>query len=270
MSERAQTLACSLLAARDGARLIPLISDGDDRFDLAEAFAVADAIRRLRLARGERPFGYKIGFTNRGIWERYGVHAPIWGPVWDTTVDFAEGGKASVSLAAFVQPRLEPEIMFGFARTPGAGMSEGELAGCIEWVAHGFEIVHTHFAGWRFRPADTVADFALHGRLFVGARVPIEVFADPARELASIHVELLRGDERVDEGESSIVLDGPLTALRLWVDAMAVQPQAWPIVAGDIVSTGTITDAAPMLAGERWQTRLSERRLAGLVVSTEA
>ena len=36
-------------------------------------------IRRLRIARGERPLGYKIGFTNRGIWDRYGVHAPIWG-----------------------------------------------------------------------------------------------------------------------------------------------------------------------------------------------
>ena len=54
-------------------------------FDLAEAFAIADAHRRLRIARGERPLGYKIGFTNRGIWDRYGVHAPIWGPVWDST-----------------------------------------------------------------------------------------------------------------------------------------------------------------------------------------
>ena len=71
----------------------------------------------MRIARGERPLGYKIGFTNRGIWDRYGVHAPIWGPVW--SIDgraAAVGGEASVSLAPFVQPRLEPEIMFGFAR----------------------------------------------------------------------------------------------------------------------------------------------------------
>ena len=260
----------SLLAALDAARLVPLLSERDPGFDLFAAFAVADELRRLRIARGERPLGYKIGFTNRGIWDRYGVHAPIWGPVWDTTVEFVEGGTASVSLARFSQPRLEPEIMFGFARAPHAGMSEAELARCIDWVAHGYEIVHTHFADWRFKAADTVADFALHGRLFVGTRVPITAFADPGRELAAVHVALMRDGETIDEGVSSIVLDGPLTALRLWVDAMAAQREQWPIAAGDVVTTGTITDAAPMLPGQRFQTRLSEPRLPGVTLSTEA
>ena len=77
--------------------------------------------RRLRIARGERPLGYKIGFTNRGIWARYGVFGPIWGPVWDTTVERVDSAETSVSLAPFVEPRLEPEIMFGFARAPAVG-----------------------------------------------------------------------------------------------------------------------------------------------------
>ena len=132
-------------------------------------------------------------------------------------------------------------------------MSEAELAGCIDWVAHGYEIVHTHSADWRFKAADTVADFALHGRLFVGRRVPIAAFADPARELAALHVALLEDGKVIDEGDATIVLDGPLTALRLWVDAMAVQAEQWPIVAGDIVTTGTITDAAPMRPGHRFE-----------------
>ena len=236
--------AAALLAARDRARLVPLPSDADPAFSLTDAYALADEIRTLRIGRGEKPLGYKIGFTNRSIWDRYGVHAPIWGPIWDSTVEFVADQQASVSLAPFVQPRLEPEIMFAFASAPRAGLSEAELAGCIEWVAHGYEIVHTHFAGWRFRPADTIADFALHGRLFVGARVPIAAYTDATRELADVHVALHRDGEVVDEGESSIVLDGPLSALRVWVDAMAAQPLRWPIAAGDIVSTGTITDAA--------------------------
>ena len=262
--------AQALLAARDEARLLPLLSDADPAFALADAYAVADEIRRLRLGRGEKPLGYKIGFTNRSIWDRYGVHAPIWGPIWDSTVEFVADQQASVSLAPFVQPRLEPEIMFAFASAPRAGLSEAELAGCIEWVAHGYEIVHTHFAGWRFRPADTIADFALHGRLFVGARVPIAAYTDATRELADVHVALHRDGEVVDEGESSIVLDGPLSALRVWVDAMAAQPLRWPIAAGDIVSTGTITDAAPMLPGQRFHTRLSDLRLPGLSLRTQA
>jgi len=262
--------AQALLAAYDAARLLPLITAGEPGFVLGDAFGVADRIRSLRLARGERTLGYKIGFTNRSIWDRYGVHAPIWGPIWNTTVEFVEAGEASVSLAPFVQPRLEPEIMLGFAREPRAGMSEAELAGTIDWVAHGFEIVHTHFADWRFLAADCFADFALHGRLFVGKKVPIGEFTDAPRELAGLHVALHRDDRLIDEGDATVVLDGPLSALRTWVDAMAAQPQRWPIRAGDIVTTGTITDAAPMLPGQRFHTHLSDARLPGMTLRTEA
>jgi 2-oxo-3-hexenedioate decarboxylase len=267
--------ARELLAALDAATTLPTYTGADPSFDLAQAFAVADESRRLRLARGEVPLGYKIGFTNRGIWARYGVFAPIWGPVWNTTVERVDSAKTSISLAPFVEPRLEPEIMFGFARAPAAGMSLAELAGCIAWVAHGFEIVHTHFPGWRFAAADTVADFALHGRLFVGPRRPIDAFVgagsgDLATQLASLRVTLMCDGRDVEEGCAEIVLDGPLHALRLWVDAMASRPERWPIVAGDIVTTGTITDAAPLVPGHRWQTRLSDPRFAGMTLDTTA
>ena len=263
-------ISTALLAARDAATRLALPTAHEPGFDLADAYAVADEIRRRRIARGERPLGYKIGFTNRGIWQKYGVHAPIWGPVWDSTVTQLEGAEHAVSLAGLVQPRLEPEIMFGFAEAPRAGMSDAELVSCIDWVAHGFEIVHTHFDDWRFQASDTVADFALHGRLLVGSRVAMGRFASARSELAALHVELLRNGGAVDSGDGRAVLDGPIDALRIWVDAMHAQPQRWPIVAGDIVTTGTLTDAWPLAPGERWQTALSDPRLPGLTLRTEA
>ena len=264
--------ARELLAGRDAARGLETITGSDAGFTVEDGYAVADEARRLRIARGERPLGYKIGFTNRGIWARYGVFGPVWGPVWDSTVERVDNGEASVSLTPFCAPRLEPEIMFGIARTPAVGAGLPELFDCIEWVAHGYEIVDTHFAGWRFAAADTVADFALHGRLFVGPRVPAVRFDRQrvAAELAAIRVVLACDGHDVEEGVADIVLDGPLHALRLWVDAMAVQPQRWPIVAGDIVTTGTITDAAPLTPGQRWQTRLSDPRFAGMTLNTTA
>jgi 2-oxo-3-hexenedioate decarboxylase len=270
---RHREIAQGLLAARDEARSIATPTAADPDFAMADACEVADEIRRLRIARGERPVGYKIGFTNRGIWARYGVFGPIWGPVWDTTTERVNGAETSVSLAPFVEPRLEPEIMFGFAHAPRAGMTTSELAACCEWVAHGFEIVHTHFAGWRFTAADSFADFALHGRLFVGRRVPMDAFlsrGDVHEQLAALRVTLVCDGRDVEEGRADIVLDGPLNALRLWVDAMATQPQAWPIAAGDIVTTGTITDAAPLAPGACWQTRLSDPRFAPMTLRTTA
>jgi 2-keto-4-pentenoate hydratase len=262
-------LAAELLAARAAAALVPLPSARDATFAMSDAFAVADRLRSLRIARGERPLGYKIGFTNRSIWPLYGVHEPIWGPVWDTTLQLLDGADASTSLAGLSQPRLEPEIAFGFATPPRAGMSLAELAGCLAWVAHGFEIVHTHFEGWRFKAADTVADFALHGRLLVGPRVQVGHFGDLAADLAGLTVELCRDGEVVDRGVGRVVLDGPLHALRLWVDAMAAQSPHWPIAAGDVVTTGTLTDAWPLLPGQVWETRLGDARLSALRLRIE-
>lgn len=261
-------VAAELLGALDGATLVPLITARDPAFTLADGFAVGDQLRARRIARGERPVGYKIGFTNRGIWARYGVHAPIWGPVWDSTATLLPGAEAQVSLAPLSQPRLEPEIVFGFARTPRAGMSEAELAACLDWVAHGFEIVHSHHEGWRFKAPDCLADGALHGRLFVGPRVPVSTFHDLGAELAALKVELHGPDGLAETGVASIVLDGPLNALRLWVDAMSEHTPGWPIRPGDFVTTGTITDAWPLQPGQRWHTVLSDARLAGLTLET--
>src|SRR6185312_11575341 len=55
-------------------------------FGVPQAYAVAAELRRLRQQRGERPIGRKIGFTNRTIWAEFGVHAPIWGDMYDVTV----------------------------------------------------------------------------------------------------------------------------------------------------------------------------------------
>jgi 2-oxo-3-hexenedioate decarboxylase len=258
--------AARLMQARDAAQRLPLITAAEPAFTLADAYAVAEQTRSLRIARGERTLGYKIGFTNRSIWSRYGVYAPVWGPVWDSTLSLLDGPQAQLSLSGLVQPRLEPEIVFGFAHAPRAGMSEAELTQCLAWVAHGVEIVQTHFAEWRFAAPDTVADFALHGRLLVGPRVAVSEFAALGSDLAALALDLRRGDEDVDRGQGSVVLDSPLTALRLWVDAMAAQTPAWPIRPGDVVTTGTITDAWPLLPGQRWSTRLSDARLPGLVI----
>lgn len=262
-----QHLAAELLAAYDEARLIPLPSEGPGGLTVPAAYELADRLRLARLARGERALGYKIGFTNRTIWPRYNVFEPIWAAVWDSTVQMLDGTEAATTLQGLVQPRLEPEIVFGFRSSPRAGMSEAELSECLAWVAHGYEIVHTHFDSWRFTAADTVADFALHGRLLVGPRVPVTGFARLGEELAGLDLTLACDGKVVDTGLGRNVLDGPLNALRLWVDAMAQRTPAWPLGAGDIVTTGTLTDAWPMAPGQVWQSRPSDARLPGLRLS---
>src|SRR5215510_15491536 len=52
------------------------------------------------------------------------------------------------ALAPFAEPRIEPEIVFRLAAAPSPEMDEAALFGCIDWVAQGFEIVHSVFPGW--------------------------------------------------------------------------------------------------------------------------
>lgn len=256
-------LATGMLQAYDAARLMPRPSELRPGLTLDEAYAVSDDVCRRRIARGERPRGWKIGFTNRTIWDRYGVHAPIWAPVWDTTLEVIEGTVARLSVAGLVQPRIEPEVVFRFARVPQAGMDEATLLGCLDGVTHGIEIVHSHCDAWRFTAPDTVVDGALHGRLFVGPWQPVSAWAHPGAELAAMSMTLQCDGREVDRGVGANVLGGPLTALRLWIDEMARRTPGWRVTAGDVVSTGTITDAWPVVPGQRWTTHPGDARLPG-------
>jgi 2-keto-4-pentenoate hydratase len=223
---------------------------------LAEAYERALTVRQLRIRRGEQPRGYKVGFTNRTIWARYGVYAPIWGTVWNTTLSFCEG-EGEVSLAGTCQPRIEPECVFGLRATPPAQPSLDDLLACVEWIAPGFEIVQSHLPEWKFVAADTVADSGLHARLLVGRKVDVQSLPRDAAgfdaQLAAARIVLFKGEQRVDEGTGANVLDGPLHALSHFVAALRDCPGAADLQPGDLVTTGTWTDAWPVQRGERWR-----------------
>ncbi len=108
-------IAREVLSALDEGRQIAPVTDSYAGFDLALAYRVAAAVRRLREDRGERVVGRKIGFTNTTIRAEYGVAAPIWGWVYDTTLHWLADLRAPFSLAAMAEPRIEPEIAFGIS-----------------------------------------------------------------------------------------------------------------------------------------------------------
>ncbi len=210
----AAAIARTILAATDGGGQIePFTANGGD-FSEADAYAVTAELRALRVARGERPVGRKIGFTNRNIWDEYGVFQPIWGDVYDTTaLDVWPGDRVQVS--QLPEPRIEPEIVLGLARDVTPDMGVGDISQSIGWVAHGFEFVQSIFPGWRFQVADCVADGGLHGRLFIGPRRDLSERerSTLASDLSALTIRLSRNGEPADTGSGANVLDGPIQAL---------------------------------------------------------
>ena len=244
-----------LLAHGDSGRLWPEFGGRDAFTDVPPAYRAALAVRALRIARGEIPRGFKVGFTNRNIWPLYNVFAPIWGSVWDTTLAF-DAGDNLTSLAGLCQPRIEPEAVFGVKATPCADASLEDLFEALAWVAPGFEIVQSHLPAWKFTAPQTVADGGLHARLLVGRKVPISELARGARQLhevlAGARLRLLRNGTLVEEGVGAYVLDSPLIALLHFLTELRECPGAPDLVPGDVVTTGTWTDAWSVHPGETW------------------
>jgi 2-oxo-3-hexenedioate decarboxylase len=62
------------------------------------------------------------------------------------------------------------------------------------------------------------------------------------------------------------VLDSPLHALRYLVAMLAGDPYNPPLAANEIVTTGTLTKAFPVHAGETWRTTVAGIPLAGVTL----
>jgi 2-keto-4-pentenoate hydratase len=241
-----------LVQVHEGSRIVPRFSERYPGLTADAAYAAGRELHANRLAQGWKPLGRKIGFTNRTLWERYGVHEPMWGTVYDRTLIHAQNGRASVPLAGLAQPRIEPEIAVKLARAPRSS-DESELLDCIEWFAHSIEIVQCHHPDWKVSIADCCADNGLHGRLVLGSRVD----SVDAAELPSVEVKLFKHERLVDRGLGANVLGSPLLSLGYLVELLAKQPAAEPLRAGEIITTGVLTDAHPVAPGEAWHTEVS-------------
>ena len=261
-------IADRLIAAQDAATTLPSITATTPGFSVAAAYDVLHEIESRRIAQGWRPIGRKVGLTNRTIWPRYGVYQPMVARVWAHTVQCARNGRASLSLEGFVQPRIEPEVVFKLRTPVTAGADGRAVLDATEWIAAGFEIVQSHFPDWKFSAPDCTAAFGLHAALIVGApywMTPANRDAIAAM-LPTCKVTLRKADSVVDTGVGANVLDSPALVVTHLAEVLARHPKLAPLEAGEIVTTGTITDAWPVARGEKWSSTYGELPVEGLTL----
>jgi 2-oxo-3-hexenedioate decarboxylase len=260
-------LSAELVSLDDAPREVPPFSARHPGLTPDAGYRAAAQLHEHRLARGWKATGRKIGFTNRTLWERYGVHEPMWGTVYDRTLLAAAGDRVTIPLAGLVQPRIEPEICFKLKAKPPQSADPAELLSAIEWIAHAVEIVHCYHPGWKVTLADCTAANGLHGRLAYGTQVPVAKVPQLVELLPAVQVTLSKGHSVVDRGTGANVLGSPLLALAHFVGVLARQPFAAELRPGEIITTGVLTDAHPVKAGETWTTSLHGLPLPGLTVT---
>lgn len=275
MSALANRYAHQLLELRATAgRVAPLsVSDG---ITVDDAYEIARNILDIRTAEGDVMVGRKIGYTERHHWPQQHSGAPvvpIWAPMYESTVRYAVDNHGIQSLQGAQQPRIEPEIVFKLSRAPNADDNIDTIADCIEWMAHGFEIIVSPFPSWRFGTPDAIAAFGMHGTLIIGepkllsSATRSNLAAVLATASVSMSCSRKSGSTIKGAGFGSDVLESPVYALWHLHQTLQTQPQFAPLAAGEIITTGTWTKAFPVEAGQTWSTAFSGVQIPGLTVS---
>ena len=265
------TIAQELKAAQDHCRQMEPLTSRLREFGNAEAYAVANIIHEMRMNEGAVQVGRKIGFTNPEMWSIYGVREPIWAHMYDTTVVRLAGPHVQCRIGQFVEPKIEPEIVVHFGSAPLVSAEPKEILGCIDWIAHGIEIVQSHFPGWKFQAADTIADSGLHATLIVGEPQEVsQLGPGVVSDLETFTITLSCDGHVRQRGRGSNALGSALRAVAHLIGVIAQQPHASPLQPGELVTTGTLTAALPIHVGQNWTTSLKGIALPGISVSFEA
>jgi 2-oxo-3-hexenedioate decarboxylase len=259
-------LARQVIQAQDGCVPLSPFSSTGRRLSVHDAYEVSWLVHEHRLASGWRAVGRKIGFTNRDLWTLFGVDQPVWSFVYDRTCRDVDP-QAVCELEDLFQPRIEPEIALRLRGVPRTGASEAEVLDCIEWVAHAIEMVHCHYPDWKFASTDAICDSSFHGRLLLGKRLSPRSDGITESLLKDCQVILRRDGERVEVGFGRNVLGSPLSAVASLVEAIAREGAVHPLAPGEIITTGTLTKAYPVKAGERWETRFERDAFPGLAIA---
>jgi 2-oxo-3-hexenedioate decarboxylase len=242
---------------------IPTPSSADASFDLATAYATEASLLARRRARGHRSVGLKVGFANKAVWRVMKLDTLVWAHMYDDTVRFAADGRASLSTASMISPKIEPEIVFKIARASAAVANSGDVVARmpedaladVEWLAIGFEIIDCVYPEWKFQPADFVAAYGLHAALVVGEPLAVDRAAIPefVEKLSQFTVRLSRDGDVVAHGSGRNSLRSPALCLAELQAATVRQVGATPPGAGDLVSSGTLTESQPIAAGQQWR-----------------
>jgi 2-keto-4-pentenoate hydratase len=214
--------------------------------------------------RGGEKLGRKIGFTNRSIWPIYDVNQPIWATMTNETIENAGPNRALVSLSKFCEPRIEPEIVIGLHKTPprqpSLKISLRALAGLL--LALKLLTPFTQIGAFHWATLSLLLGYMEN--LVIGQKItPPKNLIERLKELGVI---LFLNSQIYERGQGSSVLEGPIYALQYLQHGIEQYETEADLKSGHIVTTGTLTDAKPISAGQIWSARFQGLEIMPLEV----
>ena len=242
-----QDIARKAFAVLGSGRQLPPFSTAHPDFSLEEAYRVTAAVRAAREAGGElRSAARSASPTGPSGPNTESMHRS---GAMSTTArrGTSEARRAKFRSVVWPNRGSSPRSCLGSRLRPRRTWTRRPLFAASTGSPTASRSCSRSSRTGRFGLPTPWTAYGLHGRLFVGPRHSPELRRDEwARE----------GESLVDHGVAANVLDGPLFALRHLAAALAHDRLSPPLAAGEIVTTGTLTRAFPVAAGEEWTTTL--------------
>lgn len=220
--------------------------------DIPAAYAIQTRWTDMRIARGEKIVGRKIGLTSKAIQQQLNVSEPDYGTLWDSSFYRAGSGKVVIPADHFLQPRIEGEVAFLIGtRLQGPDVTPERVLASVEAYALGVEIVDSRIADWKIKLVDTIADNASYGGFTLG---PWDKGVRDV-DLSSLVMKIDHNGTPAAEGPASAVMGHPANSAA-WL-ANKLSEFGVSLEPGDIVISGGITKMLPVKASDEFVFALS-------------
>lgn len=230
-----QAEADAIVAAHVRRRTLDPISDRV-AISMDDAYAIQAFVTAARLTGRERRIGWKLGYTSLVMREQMGVDQPNFGPLTDAMLA-ADGADVA---GRFTQPRVEPEVALRFGHDVPADADRAAVLAAVDSAHAALEIVDSVWTGYRFRIEDNTADGSSAAGVVLGGEIALDRIAD-------VTVTLEVDGEPVGHGRGRDASGHPADGV-VWLVARLAE-RGERLVAGNVVITGGLTAAAPLLPG---------------------
>ena len=218
------------------------------RMTIDEAYRVQAAWLQVRLGRGERVVGHKIGLTSRAMQQAMNIDTPDSGFLTDAMV-FAPG--EPIVASDFCDLRLEVELAFVLADDlHGADLDVNNVLDATDHVTAAVELIasrtpRTDPATGRTRTViDTIADNAADAGIVTGG-TPVGPLDTDLRWVGAI---AYRNGVVEETGLAAGVLDHPANGI-VWL-ARRYAEQGRSLKTGDVILSGSFTRPMAVAAGD--------------------
>ncbi len=180
-------------------------------YEVQDPYAVQREVVDLRLARGERIVGVKLGLTSEAKMRQMGVDSAIWGWLTDA-MHIEDGGR--LDLGPRIHPKVEPEVAF-LVRDGG-----------IAAVAPAIEVIDSRWLDFTFTLDEVIADNTSAAGFVVGAWQPLPGNVD------TLGVQLIVDGMVAETGSTAAILGDPRRAFDAAVRLAGKLEDDWIVLAG--------------------------------------